>query len=322
MPSKYEFTFDPDDTNTSHGLVAAAVPSGSRVLDVGCATGWLGEALAEERCVVHGIELDPEAAEIARGRLASVVVGDAQTFAYAEHFGADAFDVVVLADVLEHCTAPEQVLEGVLSVLSPGGRVIVSVPNVAHGSVRLALLQGRWRYTPLGLLDQTHLRFLTWVTLQELLTRAGLLVEAAWGTTADPLATEVDVDAAELPEGVADWVRAQPLATAYQFVLVARPASHGEVGVVEPVLAGRPDVPPTSPTLASAREEVDRLLSTIDDRDAELRAARAAATYHEVASLEAQRAVRASATWRVGSAVLAPVRVVTHALRKLPRRRR
>jgi methionine biosynthesis protein MetW len=320
MPSKYAFDFDPLETNTSHGLLVGLVPPRSRVLDVGCAAGYLGDALKEKECVVHGVELDPVAAEEARGRLESVVVADAESLDYRDAFGADGFDVVVLADVLEHCRNPERVLEGVLSVLTDDGTIVISIPNAAHGALRLGLLQGRWNYTPLGLLDETHVRFFTWDTLQALLASAGIAVSAAWMTTADPLATEVDVDPAQLPEGVADWVRAQPLALGYQFVLLARRAVPGEeVLPVEPQPAGPVAAPPDSPTLFSAREEAAELRRVLADRDDELRVAKEIIVHHEVAAVEAERALRSSATWRVGDAVLAPARAVRRAARAVLR---
>ena len=57
-------------------------------------------------------------------------------------------------------------------VLRHTGQLIVSVPNVANLTVRLALLLGRLYYQDRGILDCTHLRFYTRHTAQELLTRA------------------------------------------------------------------------------------------------------------------------------------------------------
>ena len=334
MSSKYEFDFDPASTNTSHGLVVGLIPPESRVLDVGCAAGYLGDALSEKQCTVHGVELDPEAAEAARARLASVVVANAETLDYAAAFGADSFDVIVLADILEHCVNPANVLEGVLAVLSEAGSLVISIPNVGHGSLRLGLLQGRWNYTPLGLLDETHLRFFTWDTLQELLISAGLTVSGAWMTTADPLATEVQVDAEDLPDGLADWVRTQPLALGYQFVMTARRTLLGEnASRREPIPAGPAPTPPPSQRLLSAREKAAQLTSdlvqlnsvlaqvrsVLDDRDDELLSAKEIITLHEATILDllgAQRRLQSSATWRVGSAALAPGRFLRRLLRR------
>jgi hypothetical protein len=106
--------------------------------------------------------------------------------------------------------------------------VVISVPNVTHGSLRLALLQGRWTYTDTGLLDRTHIRFFTRDGLQELVTSAGCVVEDLRGTIADPLDVEVQVDDAALPEPVVEWVRNQQDALVYQFVLAVRPLEDGE----------------------------------------------------------------------------------------------
>jgi hypothetical protein len=57
--------------------------------------------------------------------------------------------------------------------LKPGGIVIVSVPNVAHWTVRLSLARGRFDYEPYGIMDATHLRWFTWKTLEKLFMKAG-----------------------------------------------------------------------------------------------------------------------------------------------------
>jgi hypothetical protein len=57
------------------------------------------------------------------------------------------------------------------------GRIVVSVPNVAHASVRIPLLLGRFAYRPTGILDETHLRFLTFKTAHELVESSGFDVQ-------------------------------------------------------------------------------------------------------------------------------------------------
>jgi hypothetical protein len=61
--------------------------------------------------------------------------------------------------------------------LASGGRVIVSVPNVAHLWVRLSLLLGRWEYADRGILDRTHVRFFTRRSFVRFLGDAGLDIE-------------------------------------------------------------------------------------------------------------------------------------------------
>ncbi|TQL03669.1 methyltransferase domain-containing protein [Cellulomonas sp. SLBN-39] len=220
MPT-YDATVDPGATNTSHALMLELIGVDKTVLDIGCATGYLAQALTARGCTVSGVEMDPTAAEAARPHLAQLVVGDLTQLDLAAELAPHTYDVIVLGDVLEHLPEPVPVLRSVTSLLAPGGSVVISVPNVAHGSVRLALLQGRWEYRDRGLLDSTHLRFLTRTSLRALVRDAGLTVVDLRTTTLDPLAGEVLVDAGALPDGVVDWVRTQPDALTYQFVLRA-----------------------------------------------------------------------------------------------------
>lgn len=221
--SQYDTTLDPTVSNTSHNQVMSLVPRGSTVLDVGCATGYLAEALVARGCVVSGIEYDAEAAEKARPHLDHLVVGDLVTMDLAREFGDRRYDVIVCADILEHLPDPVDALRRLVTLLRPGGSVVISIPNVAHGSLRLALLQGRWRYTETGLLDRTHIRFVTRTTLLELLAEAGVVAVEVRTTWRDVLDSDVSVDTTDLPAGVVDWVRQQPDSGTYQFIVRAVP---------------------------------------------------------------------------------------------------
>jgi 2-polyprenyl-3-methyl-5-hydroxy-6-metoxy-1,4-benzoquinol methylase len=226
--TNYEVGIDLGNPNTSHTQVIDFVGFDKAVLDVGCAAGDVARALKSRGCRVSGVEIDATAAEVARPDLEKLVIADLDQSRLSDHFEAGSFDAIVFADVLEHLKDPGPVLEDALSLLSPRGHVVVSIPNVAHGAVRLALLQGRWRYTDRGLLDSTHVRFFTRQTVVDLLEDSGLVIEELRSTVADPIQTEVDVDGRNLPVGVVEWVRDQPEALAYQFVASARPLEPGE----------------------------------------------------------------------------------------------
>ncbi|MCW2982697.1 MAG: class SAM-dependent methyltransferase [Conexibacter sp.] len=205
----------------SHRLVLAEVPDGARVLDVGCATGYLAAELTRRGCTVDGIEFDPAAAEQARAHCRAVVAGDLEapsTHAEVERMLAGARpDVIVCADVLEHLRDPWAVLAWLRTLLAPGGRAIVSVPNIAHWTARRALVRGRFDYTEFGLFDRTHLRFFTRASAAELARRAGFAVLAERPAGA-PLPLESRVPA--LGRVRDRCVRRCPELLALQFVLV------------------------------------------------------------------------------------------------------
>lgn len=325
--SRYRVDIEPSNPNDSHFQVVQLVGSGHDVLDVGCADGDVGRLLQETGNRVSGLDRDEEAAEKARADLERVVVADLDTSSLLDHFEAASFDVVVLADVLEHLREPERALREATELLREGGRLVLSVPNVAHGALRLALLQGRWTYTEAGLLDRTHLHFFTRTSLLQLLEGVGLAVDDLRATVADPLGVEVELEPDRIPATLVEWVRHQPDALHYQFVLTARRADPDR----EP--APRPRVIPAVPLDAvraqdayteQMREQQDlrhRLLTTrdhiiglearasaADDRlrwtEGRLRRSRTRAN-----RLQKQvRDMEASTTWRVGRLITSPFR--------------
>lgn len=150
---------------------------GRHILEFGCATGFISRHLAERGCKVTGVEVDAAAAAEARQWCEKVVVTDLNTHEWVEQVGHD-FDTVLFGDVLEHLLHPEETLRNAARVLAPQGRVIISLPNIAHWSVRSGLLRGKFEYESTGILDITHLRFFTPATARQFIEDAGYRVES------------------------------------------------------------------------------------------------------------------------------------------------
>lgn len=164
---------------TARPDIQALVAPGTRaVLDVGCASGALGEALkADGVAQVTGIELDPELAADARERLDHVVEGDVAE-ALADPGGLGPFDCVIAADVLEHLPDPWTALRAAASTLEPGGAAVVSLPNARNFQLLWAVgVRGRWPRHEHGVFDRTHLNWFTLADARELMEGVGLEVE-------------------------------------------------------------------------------------------------------------------------------------------------
>jgi 2-polyprenyl-3-methyl-5-hydroxy-6-metoxy-1,4-benzoquinol methylase len=201
----------------AHAKLLAAVGTGRRVLDVGCSSGYLARPLAERGNTIVGIELDPEAAREAEAFCERVFVGDVEAMELP--LEAASFDVVLCGDVVEHLRDPAATLARLRPLLRPGGRVVLSTPNVANWAIRLALLAGRWRYTDRGILDRSHTHLFTRSTLRETLEGAGYRVERIDFTV--PLPGDSD-----LLDGVGRLIGSlRPSLFAYQFVAVAQTGS-------------------------------------------------------------------------------------------------
>jgi methionine biosynthesis protein MetW len=159
--------------------VAALIPPAGRILDVGCATGRLGETLRRRTGVeVWGVEPERTLALEASGRLDRVLaipVEDAVGTLRGERF-----DVVVCADVLEHLEDPEATLAGLRTLLVAAGCVVVSLPNVRFYDTFVQLaVRGTWPRRDRGLFDRTHRHWFTDRDARSLFRSAELVVERA-----------------------------------------------------------------------------------------------------------------------------------------------
>lgn len=164
--------------------IAGAVPTGARVLDVGCGDGELMAALQAKGVDARGLEIDPAnvTAAIARGQ--SVVQGDANRD-LADYPG-DAFDYAILSQTLQTTERPDRVVDELLRIAP---RAFVSFPNFAHWRVRLALLWGGrmpvTRLLPVAWYETPNIHHVTVSDFRDLVDGKGISVEAAWYLSGD-----------------------------------------------------------------------------------------------------------------------------------------
>jgi glycosyltransferase involved in cell wall biosynthesis len=153
-----------------------------RVLDVGCSGGRFGERLREFDHHVTGV--DVAAHPDVEARLDRFVQADLD-FGLPMDLGGP-FDVVICADVIEHLRRPETILDSIAQVISPTGRLLVSVPNIEHWYPRGRIAFGRFDYDQRGILDADHVRFFSRHSFLKLAERSGWKAVRA-ATTGVPL---------------------------------------------------------------------------------------------------------------------------------------
>ena len=190
---KYDAVVDLADRNNSHTLLhelAVECTHGPlSILEVGCSSGYLGATLVARGHRVTGVEPDAASVEAAARVLSDTWHGDLGTF-LAAHRDAR-FDVLVFGDVLEHMADPADALREAARHLRMDGRVVMSLPNVAHAAIRAMLLQGRFDYASHGILDATHLRFFSHEGVARLCADCGLAIDRIHAVclTADAVGT-------------------------------------------------------------------------------------------------------------------------------------
>jgi SAM-dependent methyltransferase len=148
-------------------FLASGLPSGARVLDLGCGRGVLLGALADRGLEVHGVEMSAEAAQGADPRAEIRIASQLRDAGYPAAF----FDEVIVWHVLEHLRDPRGTLQEIRRILRPGGRLVVSVPNFTS-------VQARWAGAAWFHLDvPRHLYHFPVSALRRLLERTGYRCE-------------------------------------------------------------------------------------------------------------------------------------------------
>ncbi len=161
--------------NTEVGLFLDGIDDGVRVLDYGCNDGWVSREVKRRRpgCEVSGADINPVALETARRRGGGVEYFDARN----GDLSGKTFDVVILSHVLEHVHARLEMLERVVDLVAPGGRLVVSVPQERfRGDSNLLpwasnVLRGRF--------VNPHVVVLRHRTLRELLSAVGFEIDCS-----------------------------------------------------------------------------------------------------------------------------------------------
>ncbi len=163
-------------SGSSHLLIKAALedlPNSTRILDIGIGTGIAPRLNGQKDFSFWGVEPNPEWAEAAKGIYKDIFIGTLEEI--PDTFLSD-FNAVLLMDILEHTSNPQESLQRLVNSQNKGTLFFISVPNIANIWIRINLLFGKFNYTENGILDRTHLKFFTRKTLLAMLDAAGLTV--------------------------------------------------------------------------------------------------------------------------------------------------
>ncbi len=149
--------YDKSSPNDAWYKISQFIEPGAKVLDIGCSSGKLGAALKKEKQVhVVGIDIDEADVQLAKKNLDEAhilnIEQDDPTF-------LGKFDIIIMADVIEHLIDPVAALTKIKHLLDKNGKLVFSIPNMANITTRIELLKGKFEYKDFGLLDRTHLHF-------------------------------------------------------------------------------------------------------------------------------------------------------------------
>lgn len=225
MADSEKYNFGGVDLNGTHGVVLSHVKTGSRVLECGCAIGYMTKYLKEQMgCQVDVIEKDAECLNKARKYARLGFCGDLDEHVWCDYFVHGKYDYILFADVLEHLRNPTLALSRAARLLDEGGQIIMSIPNVCHNDIILRMVYDQFNYTDMGLLDNTHIHLFGMSNIRQMIVEAGLDV-----VTSGSICVETGKTEQRLPEGAADeellaLLKKREFGEVYQFVVVCKKA--------------------------------------------------------------------------------------------------
>lgn len=149
------------------------LPPGARLLELGPGPAHVALLVGREDLVWIGLEGSLDCLPSMRQALSGGAIVDLESLARLP----GGYEALLAGDTLEHLNEPERMLRMIRDALPPGGRLFLSVPNVANLYVRLNLLCGRFPYAERGILDRTHRFFFTRKSLREMVQAAGFTAE-------------------------------------------------------------------------------------------------------------------------------------------------
>jgi len=255
----YKYRIDSQGRNAATQILPL-VGDHKRVLEIGCSVGTQTRILSRElKCEVTAVEIDAGSAESAREYCKQLVIGDVESLDLTKALAEQSFDVMLLADVLEHLREPGRTLTKLRSLLAPSGFLLCCVPNVCHAAIAWEVAHGRFDYQRYGLLDDTHIRFFTRRSIEELLDSGGYIVSEVHRFRLPIGATEFPVTpASEDDLRFLSYVTTNnPESETYQFIVKAHSMGQSSQGLL--------------PRIAKLERENEELLRRLTVADAKVK---------------------------------------------------
>jgi chromosome segregation ATPase len=286
-----------DREHHARALTAELVGQSKSVLELDSDV-HLAHVLQERQCQVVAVEQDPATCAALRRHCTAVIRGNARDTHLPQFLRGRKFDAVLVGSLLEREADPASLLRKLTPHLAPRGHLILTVSNVGHASVRLALLKGELNYRDGGIISRGSLHLYTLREIERTLLESGLVLAGVERVKADVhqvVAAGGQVwDPARLPDAVRLIIAQDPESSVAQYVIKATRAS--EAVVAERLAAlesASPDGQPKALVDAAVQKVIDEpLRRALEAREeAEARLKQLEHLGDEAGRLEATRAL-------------------------------
>lgn len=211
--------------NTPYWYVYENISENEKILDVGCASGYLGSLLNKKFENINLIGIDYLESHLKKAEekkiYSNLIKIDLNSFKDELKEYTEYFDKIIVTDVLEHLNDPLNVLNKLSKYLKRGGKFLIDVPNISNGSIKYNILVNNFTYTDYGLLDKTHIKFFTPFTLIKELSNNNFLIDKLEYIFKDPTDDFFQpVKLSKYPLDVIEFIEQDPISYVYQIFMI------------------------------------------------------------------------------------------------------
>jgi SAM-dependent methyltransferase len=165
----------------NHELLSFIPANCRRVVEIGCMHGALAHAYraVNSNAEYIGIDIDPDYAKVAERQCTKTIAGNIEELKLSVFNSLFPSDCWIFGDCLEHLRDPWALLRRIHDLIDPDGCLLACIPNAQNWNVQMRLATGKFFYEDSGLLDRTHIRWFTRITIIEMFQSTGWKVENA-----------------------------------------------------------------------------------------------------------------------------------------------
>lgn len=201
-----------------HNKLLSRIKDGSKVLEFGPASGIMTRELKKKQCYINIVEIDKQCFEKVMEIADDGICDDIENYQWVKYLAGKKYDYILFSDVLEHLKKPEETLEVCKDFLRVGGVILISLPNIAHNSVILSLMENRFIYHETGILDITHIRHFTFLEAKKMIEECGYSIKYCDGAYVSVGKNEFPADYEDIPVDFAEYLKKRPFGELYQFL--------------------------------------------------------------------------------------------------------
>ena len=217
--SKYQFVIDEINPESTHGKILSKIKPGSKVLECGCASGYMTRYMHEKMgCSVDVIEINRVDLEQAEQWANRSYCGNLDEDRWLDFVAGNKYNYILFADVLEHLRNPKSALYCASKYLADNGKIIVSIPNICHNDIMIRMYYDLFTYTKIGLLDDTHIHFWGMKDFILMCSEIGLNADECDCITYPTGTTEQRSDLSLIDQNLVECLKKREFGEVYQFV--------------------------------------------------------------------------------------------------------